>query len=327
MRGMLFALESFRRHMDSGRWLFQLGLEAEGYQSSGGGNPPPEIDGIDVAALMAEHEPPVAIMWPRYEWDHAQWRGPPGTVKPEHTFRNLEPLIERDDVFRVAVFHDAGSVRRRQKLWHEEYRPHAWLCWYHETSVTTLAPHVPLDKIIRTWHVIDGDKLPEVEPRDRTCVVSGAHVHDVYPLRTRCIEAARQGKLGPGVDLLPHPGYHYKGTTCPDFIRTLSKYRVAVCTSSLYRFALKKHIEATAAGCIVVTDLPLYDCMPGIDGNFVRVPSGISIGELRDVIETTAAAWNLERQRAFARAAVQRYDYRAEGTRLAHELDAWRARL
>ena len=325
--GLLFVLESFRRHMDNGRWLFQLGMEAAGYQSVGGGLPPPGIDATDVGVAVACLRPQVAILWPRYEWDPQQWRGPAGTVLPEHRFHSLDRLIHGSDVLRVAVFHDAGSERARQRLWHEEFKPHAYLVWYHERSVAELAPHVPPHQMVRTWHIVDPAAAPAVEPREGVCCVSGAWVPDVYPFRTRCVAAAKAGQLGRGVVYREHPGYHYTGTSSNDYLRHLAGFRVSLCTASAYKFALRKHIEATAAGCRVITDLPDYDHLPGIDGNLIRVRPDIPIPDLAALIREAAEGWDLATQRAYAAAALRRYDYRFECARLAKELQAWKERI
>ena len=323
--GLMFVLESFRRHMDNGRWLFQLGMEAAGYSSIGGGLPPPGSHGLDVGWAIESWRPQVAIMWPRYEWDPAQWGGP--EVTAAHCFTNIAPLVARSDVLRVAVFHDAGSDRARQRLWHEEFQPHVWLTWYHPQSVAAVAPHVPRERMVRTYHILDPVAAPPIVPRQGVACVTGAASPNVYPLRTRAIQAAKAGELGPGVHALKHPGYRQDGSHSNSFLHTLAGYRVAICTASAYRFALRKLFEATAAGCIVVTDLPAYDGLPAIEGNLIRVSPDIPTAELREVVQAAAAGWDLARQSAYALAAVNRYHHFAETARLAKELAAWHARL
>jgi hypothetical protein len=319
MKNLLFALESFRRHMDNGRWLFQLGMERQGYVSVGRDMPSPGIDSTDVKAVVERFNPRVVIFWPRYEWDAKEWVGP--EVKPEHYYRNWEYLLTRPDILRVCVFHDAGSARQQQKKWHEAFQPHVYLTWYHADSVLPFAPHIRREQLCRTYHVLDSDNLPDAEPRDKTCLISGAYTPDVYPLRTRAFQWAKEGKLGPGVECVQHPGYKQAGTRSNDYVRTLAKYRVAVCTASAYRFSLRKLFEATAAGCRVVTNLPSYDLLPGIDDNLIRVPSDIGADELRGVIQNAAATWDLRQQQAFAAAAVRYYDWRAECARVAKDLE------
>ena len=319
MSNLLFALESFRRHMDNGRWLFQLGMERQDYVSVGGEMPSPGVDSTDVAWAVERFKPRIVVFWPRYEWDPKEWSGP--EVRPEHCYRNWECLFDHPEILRVCVFHDAGSARAQQKRWHEALRPHVYLTWYHADSVLPFAPHIRREQLVRTYHILDGDNTPPVRDRQKTCIISGAHTPDVYPFRTRVLQLAKESKLGPGVDAITHPGYKQAGTRSNAYVQKLGEYRVAVCTASAYRFALRKIWEATAAGCRVITNLPSYDLLPGIDDNLIRVSSDVSTGELKEVIQNAAATWDLRQQQAFAERAVELYDWRAECARVAKELE------
>jgi hypothetical protein len=132
--------------------------------------------------------------------------------------------------------------------------------------------------------------------------------------------AERESRNWPGIDVLPHPGYHQHGTTSPLFVSRLAKYRVALCTSSIYRFALRKIFEATAAGCRVVTNLPGYDDIPWIDDNLTRVPNGISASELEGVIRNLASTWDLDQQKHYSQCARDAYNWHNETDRVANEL-------
>jgi hypothetical protein len=319
--------------MDNGRILFQRGMEAAGYSSIGGGLPPPGTDifqrggvgCVDVGFAVESWRPRVVIMWPRYEWDPMQWKGP--EVTAAHCFTNLEPLIARDDVLRVAVLHDAGSDRKHQRRWHEFYKPHVYLCWYHPKTVCKLNPHVRPEQIVRTWHIIDaeaaaaalGSWAPVAGSRQTACL-AGHPSTAIYPFRSRAMAAAKAGTLGEGVECLEHPGYHQRGTTSNGFIARLAGYKVCIVGGSRYGFALRKHIEATAAGCIVITDLPEYDRLPHIDGNLIRVPTDISTTDLRTIVQGAAADWDPEAQGHYAEEARDRYGHYHETARLAQAL-------
>ncbi len=318
MSNLLCVLESFRRHMDNGRWLFQRGMEQRGYVSIGAGCPSPEVDMTDVRAAVERFDPGVVIMWPRYEWDHKEWVG--NEVRPEHLFRDWKYLLERPDILRVAVWHDAGSARKQQQRWHEDFKPHVYLSWYHPDSVMPFAPYIKREQIVRTYHVIDAYNLPPVREREGVAVVSGAHTLDTYPLRTKCVRWAAKGLLGGGVDVARHPGYAEKGTKSNQYAEMLSKYRVAICTASSYGFALRKIFEATAVGCKAITDLPAYDKLPAIDDNLIRVSPSIPAGELRDVIRSAADTWNIGDQLLHAMRCRARYDYANEAVYLEEEL-------
>lgn len=316
-QGILFVLESFRRHMDNGRWLFQLGMEAAGYKSAGGELPKPGIDCLDVQKVVEKYEPRIVVFWPRYEWHTGEWVGP--EVTKAHQFVNWEYLLKRPDILRVTVFHDAGSAREQQRRWHRDFQPHVYLTWYHDQSVLPFAPWVD-GKTVRTYHVVDADHCEPVVDRGGYCAVSGAYVPDVYPLRMRVAQAAMRQALG-DTEYLPHPGYAQAGTHSDSYVRRLSCYRVAICTCSAYKFALRKIFEATAAGCRVITNLPEYDRLPEIDGNLIRVADDVSLAELRAIIDAAYDHWDLDTQRYFADRCVRRYDWRVETARIAGLLE------
>ena len=110
------------------------------------------------------------------------------------------------------------------------------------------------------------------------------------------------------------------GPDVPAYMAHLAQHRVAVVGTCCKHWAVKKHLEATAAGCVVLTNLPNDQYWPYIDGNLVRIPDDISLTELTDLVRYCAAHWDLERQHHFARLAVEHFDYRVEGARIAAAL-------
>jgi hypothetical protein len=124
--------------------------------------------------------------------------------------------------------------------------------------------------------------------------------------------------------IMQHPGYGRNGCFTPGYIAALGRHKVAVCTSSIYGYALRKIVEATACGCYVLTDLPIDDVMPEIDDNLVRVSPNIPTDDVVDLIRSMIDAWEPERQRHFAEKAQSWYDYRAVGKRLAHDIEQLR---
>ena len=320
--GCLFCMAGWEKHMDSGRILCARGMEAAGWLTTAGGGV--GLGETDTIRVLEEHCLEIAVFWPRAEWDRRWWRG--GThVGPEHCFRRVEDLARRPDVLRVAVHHDAATNIRRSRRWHAQFRPHLYLTWYHPRSVLRYTPWAQAEQIVRTYHVVDPALVPDVGPRDGMALLSGAIGDRHYPLRTRLWRAVKNDGLK-GVDLLPHPGYHGNGHATNDYLRTLSQYRVAICTASRHGFALRKIFEATAAGCRVITDLPAYDKLPEIDGNLVRIDPQIPLRDLADLIAAEADGWDLDRQRSVAEKCVARYSHLAECRRLSDELHRrWRA--
>ena len=120
---------------------------------------------------------------------------------------------------------------------------------------------------------------------------------------------------------MPHPGYHRQGCATPVFLKALSQYKVAICTTSIYGYALRKLCEATAAGCIVVTDLPVDEVLPVIDGNLIRLHPDTPTKEVAALLRRLYEGYDPERQRFFSEQACEWYDYRAMGIRLAADIE------
>jgi len=106
------------------------------------------------------------------------------------------------------------------------------------------------------------------------------------------------------------------GSAVPEFMKALGRHRVAVVATSKYHWALKKHFEATAAGCIVVTNLPKAEQVPIIENNLVRVPDNITVRDLRILVLKLAREWDWGRQQDLSHECIQRYDYRVEAERI-----------
>jgi hypothetical protein len=126
------------------------------------------------------------------------------------------------------------------------------------------------------------------------------------------------------VELLPHPGYGLIGHRTAAYLQTLSRYKVAICTTSKYGYALRKIIEATAVGCRVVSDLPVDDVLPEIDGNITRISIDNSTAEIASIVHDLAASYSDEQQRIYAEKAIKYYDYRRLGRQLAADIEALR---
>jgi hypothetical protein len=110
---------------------------------------------------------------------------------------------------------------------------------------------------------------------------------------------------------------------------TLSKYKVAICTSSIYGYALRKIIEATACGCIVITNLPESDRLPFIDDNLVRVfphpeKEFLTLQRYGNRIRECIEKYDVERQRHFAEQAIKYYDYRVMCGKLVADIEQMR---
>lgn len=312
---VVLGVESMARHTTDEGAQLQWGLEAAGYQLFGHGFP---ACSTHVPWIISIAKPGTVMVQDAREWEGLTAGG---GGDPRMRFQEVEVLKHRPDVFKVTVLKDAQHRPEYHRQSAEEIGCHAWIVYYHPRVVAHLAPYVRTEHLIRTWHTIDPALVPPGLPdRPLGCLLSGA-LSKAYPLRTRLAE---RHKDVPGCDLLPHPGYRRDGCHTPGFLKRLSRYRVAICTSSIYGYSLRKLIEATACGCRVITDLPADDVLPGIDGNLVRVGSDATVEAVADAARECLANWSFERQEYYAAITRAAYDFRVVGRRLADDVEALR---
>lgn len=314
-------VESMRDHTSSEGWEIFRGLQEADWLLAGKcypsiSNSRLDWSGTDVAKILTLN-PQLILLQDKREWDldtsnKREFRD------PEARFQNVHLLRDRHDVFKLTILKDAHQRPHYHRASADEIGCHAWVIYYHPRIVHHLAPYTRARHLIRTWHSVDGDRLPSFDASGRQgCLLSGA-IGSAYPLRKRLVQ--ERGLL-PDVTYLPHPGYHRNGCHTPEFLKILSQHRVAICTSSVYGYALRKIVEATACGCRVLTDLPVDDELPHIDGNLVRIhpslPTASVASVLRDMLET----YDPEKQEQYARKALAWYDYRKVGERLSWDIE------
>lgn len=324
---LAMAVGSMRDHTTNEGWELFKGLEAGGFNLVGHGL---TIGTTDLSGLYPVPRQDVwasafgdstCVLQDKREWEgRTAGRG----FDARETFRNVGVLKGRPDVFKGTVLKDAHRDPEYHRDSAEEIDAQFWITYYHPRIVKHLAPYVREEHLVRTYHSVDADKVPAytAEGRFNQALLSGA-VSGVYPLRTRLVNDVKGGRM-PGTTWLPHPGYGRDGCHTPSFLQTLSRYKVAICTSSSLGYAVRKIIEATACGCRVVTDLPIDDILPGIDGNMYRVkpdcPTERIAGYVRDLIDS----YDPSLQEMYAAEAKARYDYRVQGRKLAADIEALR---
>lgn len=309
---VFLGIESFRRHMSDEGWQLQAGMHEAGFDLWGRGLP---NDSVDVPAILRAAKPDTVILQDKREWNPSDV----ACIDKSERFIGYELLGRRNGMMRLTILKDV------QHNVLDGYRTanicglHAWIVYYHPKMVKFLAPYVREHHLLRTYHSIDRDKVPEFADRSKRCLLSGASTEDVYPLRFKLFHANLEH-----IDKHKHPGYHANGSHTNSFLEKLAKYRVAICTASIYGYALRKLIEATACGCRVITDLPPDEVLPEIDGNLVRVspntPPKLVDALAREMSET----WDYNVQAEFARKAVEFYDYRRQTQKLAFDILALR---
>lgn len=308
------AVESMRRHMTSEGWEIMLALEHAGYVLHGH-NIGPSL--TDVPTILNHENPSVIVMQDKREIDGIT---ADRSMNPAMRFNNLEALKHRPDVFKLTILKDAQHNPAYHRASMEEIGCHAVIAYYHPVTVAHLAPYVRRENIVRTYHTLDRNLVPPFSAERRGCLISGA-VSKVYPLRRRLIDNVK--KL-PQTNVLRHPGYRRLSCATPEYLQTLSRYKVSICTSSVYGYLLRKVIESTACGCIVVTDLPTDERLPEIDGNLVRVHPNISVDDMTELLALKLNTYDPALQESYSRLAMAYYDYRVMGVKLANDIEAMR---
>lgn len=309
------AVEAMKRHTADAGWQIMDGLKHAGYLLCGSDL---TINEQDVPKIIRATNPEVVVIQDKREWEGrtARQRG-----NPRLKFHNVEYLKSRNDIFKLTVLKDSHQNPLYHKNSADEMGVHCWIIYYHPKIVKHVAPYVRLEHCVRTSHSIDSTKVPEFSSDRKGCLVSGAvSVH--YPLRLRII---RNYRLLPGTEYIKHPGYQSRRCVTPNFLKRLSQYKVSICTSSRYGYALRKLIESSACGCIVITDLPEDDKLPVIEENLVRIPSDIPIRELGNLIKRLSESYDEEKQKRIAESIKEYYDFKAVGARLSSNIEKLRS--
>jgi hypothetical protein len=313
--GIGFAVESMKRHMTDEGWQIFQGLSENGYTLFGH-NIGDSI--TDVRQAVELSNPGVVVLQDKREWDV---RNPRDFREREAKFIHTRYLQSRRDIFKLTILKDSHQQPEYHRTSAEEIGCHAWITYYHGALVKRLAPYIRSEHLVRTYHSIDPQIVPPFNhKRSNVSIVSGA-VSSVYPLRKRIINELNQYR---NLQYIRHPGYHRNGCHTPGYLNYLKKYKVAICTSSIYGYALRKIIESVASGCLVITDLSVDEVMPAFDDVLIRVPSNVSVSELQNLITDGYQQWDAEKQQYYAEQTLKFYDYREVTRRLANDIESLR---
>jgi len=299
---------SMKDHTTDEGWQLMLALRSAGYTLTAH---------TDVPALLHDCTPRTLVVQDKREWDGQT--GGPG-FDPRERFTGVGVLRDRPDVFKLTVLKDAHQRPAYHREAAEEMAAHGWVTYYDPDRVAEQAPFVRRHHLVRTYHTVDAAAVPAYEARGRKgCLLSGA-VSGAYPLRSRLVQDRHRLY---DVTYLPHPGYGRRYCHTPQFLKTLSRYKAAICTASRFQYATRKIVEATAAGCVVITNLK--ETLPVIDGNLVRIADDVPLDVVSRVVAEQTAGYDPDRQEHYARLCKSHYDYRAEGDRLASAIETLRS--
>ena len=320
--GIFLGAECMKRHTADAGWQLTMGFKHVGYKLCGHNL---SVNKTNVLTILEETDPAVVVVQDKREWE---CRTAGQQRSNEYRFKNIEVLKEKSDLFKLTVLKDCHQNQEYHRKSAKEMDVHAWITYYHPRIVKYFAPYVREEHLMRTYHTVDRTVVPKYTPKNRRGALLSGAVSKAYPLRKVLYQ--KRGLI-PDLEYLPHPGYHTRGCVTPQFLSKLSSYKVAICTSSQYGYALRKIIEATAAGCIVITDLPVDDVLPyiddnlvRIDDNLVRVSSDLSRHCVLDILPELISNYDAEKQSHFSLLACQKYDWRVMANNLVQRIEQLR---
>jgi len=314
--GVFLGVESMKEHMTDEGWQLALAFKSVGYQLAGYRL---QVDETDVPTILAQTDPGIVIVQDKREWDSSQR----SFRELKAHFTNVNQLRDNPLIFKATILKDAHQNPEYHRRSADEIGCHAWVVYYHPEIVRHVAPYVRPEDVVRTYHSLDPSVVPVFNRyRTRLAILSGA-VSRAYPLRKRLV---RDQRHMPSVTILPHPGYHRRGTATPDYMKILAHYKVAICTASRYGYLLRKIIEATAAGCVVITDLPVDEVVPEIDGNLIRVRPDTYAYVIEEIVKAACESYNAGKQLKYARKAIDYFNYANQGFRMVSALNEIRMR-
>lgn len=318
---IVLGVSSLKNHTSPEGHALIEGLRHAGWQVWGHGYPPPH-DCTNVCEIVHRVNPSVVFIYDIREW--GKHCGVNDLRDPRAKFTNISVLGECKDIFKVGLVRDAHNSVEECNSSFQEMGVHCWVHTYHPKIVKHLNNGVRSQHLIRSWHSVEPNDVPPFDKHKRDgCLLSG-NLGPCYPLRTRLFD--HLSKLQK-TRMLGHPGLHGVGCQAPKYLDELSKHKVAICTSSIFGYSVRKLIEATAAGCIVVTDLPTDEVVPFIDNNLVRISPEATWQEVNQVLDGCHARWNPNVQRGSAEECKRWHDWREVGLRLSKDIEAMRLKF
>ena len=310
-----FGVKAFENYASDTAFLIQRGLEHAGFPCYGKGFPG-DRDCTNMRVVCEREDPDLVFCEEWNTWNPDMPQPPSKDVG----FVGYDWLGEQESIFRVTKHADPWGHPEKHAEWQQRFNPDVVVVRYEIDRCLKIAPYLDCHKLVRIHHSVTREYCPEVtaEGRDRVCLLSGSAGSRAYPLRHRIWREVQELPRWDDVfTIRPHHRWSRTGgSAVPAYMRELARHRVMFVGTSQWHVSFKKHYEGTAAGCIVVTNLPTSDVVPVVEENLVRVPDDIVAEDLAVLCRGLAREWDEEKQRDLAMRVVDRYDYREEAWRL-----------
>lgn len=311
---LVLGVESLKRHITDEGWQLQEGLAKSDYYLCGKDL---AVNTVDVKQILNAFNVKTVVIQDPKEWDI----GPLGFRDKTAKFQNIDALINRHDIFKVMITRDV----HQRPVWYKRYSDmlgiHAWTTYYHPLIAARVAPYIRPEHLLRTYHSVNLDDIPEFNEYRLDSLISGYNLSSLYPLRSRII---RSKSVIPGLNYLQHPGYSLGKCYTREYLQILDRYKVSICTCSKYGYALRKIIESVICGCIAVTNLPEDEKLPIIDDYLFRISSDTNMSDLGKIIVNLYNHYDNGIQKDVIEKAKLFYGYQNLGSILANDIEKLR---
>jgi len=175
---------------------------------------------------------------------HIPWFGAGANAPPVAVWQHECVLTEKIPARFICPHHDVDLTFHAYPTHMAYYADwgHGRLLWHLPHAVHL--PNFPQPTLPHSQRPID--------------VLLAGSVWSLYPLRVRFRTLIRTHKLPGTVVHLQHPGYWVDGTAnqTETYAHALLSTKIALFCSSKRRYAVRKYVEAAAAGALVIADIP-----------------------------------------------------------------------
>tara|TARA_Y100000768_G_C23663350_1_gene534228 strand:- start:40 stop:639 length:600 start_codon:yes stop_codon:yes gene_type:complete len=145
------------------------------------------------------------------------------------------------------------------------------------------------DKYIYTPHYIDTNIFtiyPEIN-KDIDILIYG-NLSDLYPFRKRVFNILNDNDIS--YQFLPHPGYLDQNENTDNIIigeqlaKLINRAKYTLVTCSAFNYLVKKYMEITACGSIMIGNYPKYEDNP-FKNNYINIDNDMSDNDIVQIIQ------------------------------------------